>query len=164
MFGVDLFSIGILNIMKVSVKATYGILAGLDLALHNGTNPVQSKAIAKRQGIPIRFLEQVLLAMKKAGVVESVRGAQGGYLLNKRPADVSFAKIVEALDGSLMPQLAHATGARGRQGRSKQDRLLGVVWEKVRQAELAVFSAVTLKELAERHREIEQEQALMYHI
>ena len=89
--------------MKVSLKATYGIMAALDLALQNGTAPVQAKAIAKRQAIPLRFLEQVLHAMKRAGLVESVRGAQGGYTLGKNPADVSLAEIVEALDGPLSP-------------------------------------------------------------
>lgn len=150
--------------MKVSLKATYGILAALDMALSNGGTPVQSKAIAKRQAIPIRFLEQVLLAMKKAGLVDSLRGAQGGYLLSKFPQEISLAEIVEALDGSLTMKPVHATGTRRTRERSKPDRLLGAVWERVRQAELGVLSAVTLKELAERHQQLEQERALMYHI
>src|SRR5947199_284483 len=62
--------------MKVSFKATYGILAALDLAMHNGISPVQAKAIARRHAMPLRFLEQVLHAMKKAGLVESLRGAR----------------------------------------------------------------------------------------
>ncbi|HJU05325.1 MAG TPA: Rrf2 family transcriptional regulator [Nitrospiraceae bacterium] len=150
--------------MKVSLKATYGILAALDLALNNGTLPVQSKAIAKRQAIPIRFLEQVLLAMKKAGIVDSLRGVQGGYILRKPAADISLAEIVEALDGSLMPKPVHATGTRHTQGRSRPEQLLGAIWERVRQAELDVLNAVTLRELAERHQQFEQQRALMYHI
>ena len=150
--------------MKVSLKATYGIFAALDLALSNGAAPVQSKAIAKRQTIPIRFLEQVLLAMKKAGIIESLRGAQGGYRLGKAPADISLAEIVEALDGSLMPKPVHATGTRRIRERGRPERLLGAVWERVRQAELDVLNAVTLKELAERYQQMEQEHALMYHI
>lgn len=150
--------------MKVSVKATYGILAALDLALSNGGTPVQSKAIAKRQAIPIRFLEQVLLAMKRAGLVDSLRGAQGGYLLSKFPQEISLAEIIEALDGSLTMKPVHAAGARRTRERTKPDRLLGAVWERVRQAELGVLSAVSLKELAERHQQLEQERALMYHI
>jgi Rrf2 family protein len=150
--------------MKVSLRATYGILAALDVALNNGVAPVQSKAIAKRQAIPIRFLEQVLLAMKKAGIVDSLRGAQGGYVLRKLPAEISLAEIVEALDGSLMPKPVHATGARRTRDRSRPEQLLGAIWERVRQAELDVLSAVTLKELAERHQQFEHERALMYHI
>ncbi|HEY4581073.1 MAG: hypothetical protein A3H49_04225 [Nitrospirae bacterium RIFCSPLOWO2_02_FULL_62_14] len=150
--------------MKVSLKATYGIMAALDLALHNGTAPVQAKTIAKRQAIPLRFLEQVLHAMKNAGLVESVRGAQGGYTLGKKPADVSLADIVEALDGPLSPGTPRGSAARRLRGQLKPDALLADVWERVHQAELSVMGTVTLQELAERQQQLEQERTLMYHI
>ncbi len=150
--------------MKVSLKATYGIMAALDLALHNGTSPVQAKSIARRQTIPARFLEQVLHAMKNAGLVDSLRGAQGGYLLSKLPAEVSLADIVEALDGPLSPSPKRGAAARRTRGLTKPESLLSSVWERVTQAELDVLSAVTLKELAERHQQIEQQRTLMYHI
>ena len=88
--------------MKVSLRATYGIMAAVDLAMHLETAPVQSKSIARRQAIPARFLEQVLHGMKKAGLVSSVRGAQGGYVLLKKPSEVSVVEILEALDGPLL--------------------------------------------------------------
>ncbi len=150
--------------MKVSLKATYGIMAAVDLALHNGTSPVRAKSIAHRQTIPARFLEQVLHAMKNAGLVDSLRGAQGGYLLSKLPAEVSLADIVEALDGPLSPSPERGAAARRTRGMTKPESLLSSVWERVTQAELDVLSAVTLKELAERHQEIEQQRTLMYHI
>lgn len=150
--------------MKVSLKATYGIMAALDLALHNGTSPVQAKSIARRQAIPLRFLEQVLHAMKQAGLVDSLRGAQGGYLLNKLPAEISLAEIVEALDGSLSPPSGHRPAARHGRERAKPESLLANVWERVRQAELGVLSSVTLQELAERHQQLDHERTLMYHI
>jgi Rrf2 family cysteine metabolism transcriptional repressor len=147
--------------MRVSLKATYGIMAALDLALNNGVAPVQAKSIARRQGIPARFLEQVLLAMKKAGLVESTRGAQGGYLLSRDPQVVSLAEIVAALDDSLAPRQIHSNGEGGRR---KIEKVLGHVWERVRQAELEVLGAVTLQELMERQQRLEAERALMYHI
>lgn len=150
--------------MKVSQKATYGIMAALDLALHNGAAPVQSKAIAKRQVIPPRFLEQVLHAMKKAGIVDSLRGALGGYTLNKKPAEISLAEIVEALDGPLSPGTLRGFATRRLRSRLKPDALLTSVWERVHQAELSVLGTVTLKELAERQQQLEQERTLMYHI
>ena len=150
--------------MKVSLKATYGIMAALDLALHNGTSPVRAKSIARRQTIPARFLEQVLHAMKNAGIVDSLRGAQGGYLLSKLPAEVSLADIVEALDGPLSPSPKRGAAARRNRGMTKPESLLSSVWERVTQAELDVLSAVTLKELAERHQQIEEQRTLMYHI
>ncbi|MFM8551694.1 MAG: RrF2 family transcriptional regulator [Nitrospiraceae bacterium] len=150
--------------MKVSLKATYGILAALDLALNNGVVPVQAKTIAQRQTIPLRFLEQVLNAMKNAGLVDSLRGAQGGYLLGKLPEEISLADIVEALDGTLSAPNGHKGTARHITARSKPSLLLTDVWERVRQAELGVLSSVTLRELAERHQQLDRERTLMYHI
>src|SRR4249920_1296630 len=95
--------------MKVSLRATYGIMAAVDLAMHLGTAPVQAKSIARRQAIPARFLEQVLHGMKKAGLVSSVRGAQGGYVLLKKPSEVSVVEILEALDGPLHSRTADLT-------------------------------------------------------
>lgn len=150
--------------MKVSLKATYGIMAALDLALQNGAVPVQSKAIARRQAIPLRFLEQVLHGMKKAGIVDSMRGASGGYTLNRKPADVSLAEIVEALDGPLSPGTSRGSAARRLRGQLKPDALLANVWERVHQAELGVLGTVTLKELAERQQQLDHKRTLMYHI
>jgi Rrf2 family protein len=149
--------------MKVSLKATYAIMAALDLAIHNGNAPVQAKSIARRQSIPARFLEQVLNAMKKAGLVRSLRGAQGGYMLNKKPAELSLAEILEALDGPIGPQRDPVVSHLSRQNH-RQESLLAHVWERVKQAELSVLASVTLKELVDRHRELEQQNALMYHI
>jgi Rrf2 family protein len=149
--------------MKVSQKATYGIMAALDLKLQNGTVPVQAKAIAKRQAIPLRFLEQVLHAMKKAGLVDSLRGAQGGYTLSKKPAEVSLASIVEALDGPLSAA-AKGPATRRLRGQLRPEPLLADVWDRLHQAELSVLGTVTLKELAERQQQLDQRRTLMYHI
>jgi Rrf2 family protein len=149
--------------VKVSTKATYGILAGLDLAIHNGSLPVQAKAIARRQTIPVRFLEQVLHSMKQAGLVESVRGAQGGYMLSRPSDKITLAEIVEALDGPLAPSRPRAVAGRPHRQR-KQDSLLAAVWERVKQAELSILNAVTLQELSDRQQQLEQQRALMYHI
>src|SRR5690348_7025919 len=124
--------------MRVSLKATYGIMASIDLAIQNGNVPIQSKAIARRQGIPVRFLEQVLHAMKQAGLVESVRGAQGGYALAKTPSELSLAEIVEALDGPLTTPKQPAISHRRASGRTPFDSLICDIWARVRQAELGV--------------------------
>ncbi len=149
--------------MKVSLRATYGIMAAVDLAMHLGTAPVQAKSIARRQAIPARFLEQVLNGMKKAGLVSSQRGAQGGYLLSKKPSEVSVIEILEALDGPLSPP----SGGEGRQRArrlGKPELLLGKVWEQVCQAERHVLEAISVEELAGQQRVLEHERSLMYHI
>lgn len=148
--------------MKVSLRATYGIMAAVDLAMQAGTTPVQAKSIARRQAIPSRFLEQVLHAMKKAGLVASQRGAQGGYVLSKKPSEVSVVEILEALDGPLLASIQNGRSPSRRS--SKPELLLGKVWEQVHQAERHVLEAVTVEELAEQQRIIEQQRTLMYHI
>jgi Rrf2 family transcriptional regulator, cysteine metabolism repressor len=149
--------------MKVSLRATYGIMAAVDLAMHLGTAPVQAKSIARRQAIPARFLEQVLHSMKKAGLVSSLRGAQGGYVLSKKPSEVSIAEILEALDGPLLPPLGGAGRAQMRRF-GKPELLLGKVWEQVYQAERQVLEAISVEKLAGQQRALEQERSLMYHI
>jgi Rrf2 family cysteine metabolism transcriptional repressor len=149
--------------MKVSLRATYGIMAAVDLAMHLGTAPVQAKSIARRQAIPARFLEQVLHSMKKAGLVSSIRGAQGGYVLSKKPSEVSIAEILEALDGPLLPPLGGAGRAQVRR-LGKPELLLGKVWEQVYQAERQVLEAISVEKLAGQQRVLEQERSLMYHI
>ena len=149
--------------MKVSLRVTYGIMAAVDLAMGTGTTPIQARSIARRQAIPARFLEQVLHAMKKAGLVTSLRGAQGGYVLTKRPADLSVAEILEALDGPLLPS-AGMNGQAASRRLSKPELLLGRIWEQVHQAERQVLEAITVEELAEQQRILEQQRSLMYHI
>ncbi len=150
--------------MKVSLRTTYGIIAAVDLALHHAEQPVCAKSIAKRQAIPARFLEQVLHAMKKAGVVTSQRGAQGGYVLSRKPSELSVADILDALEGPLLttsgdPGLK-SSSSRG----AKQEALLAHIWDRVKRAELSVLSEVTVEELAMRQRVLDAQHTLMYHI
>lgn len=149
--------------MKVSLRSTYGILAAVDLAMQAGSAPVQAKSIARRQRIPARFLEQVLHAMKKAGLVASVRGAQGGYVLSKKPSALSIAEILEALDGPILA-VAGLNGQNPLRHSAKSDALLGKIWDRVYEAERHVLEAVTVEELAEQQRQLEEQRTLMYHI
>lgn len=149
--------------MKVSLRSTYGIMAAVDLAMQTGAAPIQAKSIAKRQGIPARFLEQVLHAMKKAGLVSSQRGAQGGYVLSKKPSELSVAEILEALDGPFLPVASFNGQGPLRRG-SKSDLLLANVWDRVYAAERHVLEAITVEELAGQQRQLEQQRSLMYHI
>jgi Rrf2 family protein len=149
--------------MKVSQRATYGIMAAIDLAMNGKETPVQARAIARRQAIPIRFLEQVLHSMKKAGLVESLRGAQGGYLLLKEPSALSVADILEVLEGPVFHRAFQSDQPFDR-SLSKQELLLGQVWKQVAQAEHEVLHRITIDELAGRQRAIEERRSPMYHI
>ena len=88
--------------MKVSTRGRYGIKAMVDLAMNTeGEKCVSLKSIAQRQGIPENYLEQLMAVLKRAGVVKSVRGAQGGYILNKKPEKISVGDLLKILEGSL---------------------------------------------------------------
>jgi Rrf2 family cysteine metabolism transcriptional repressor len=89
--------------MKLSKKSEYGLRALLELTLAHGTATLQRQDIAARQHIPIEFLEQILLALKRAGLLSSRRGAKGGYTLIKQPKDISLGHVIRLLDGPLAP-------------------------------------------------------------
>ena len=149
--------------MKMSKRATYGILAAVDLATNAKEAPIQAKTISRRQGIPLRFLEQVLHAMKNAGLVESHRGAQGGYRLSREPAELSLADIFESLEGPVFHRSHIDQRIRSRHT-TKPDILLGDVWEQVQQAERKVLEDITVKHLAVRQQFIDAQRNPMYHI
>lgn len=103
--------------MRLSAKAQYACVAMVELACNHGDkNPVHLKSIADAHGISQRFLVQILLQLKGAGLVESTRGAAGGYQLGRPPAEVSLADIVHAIDQAppALPEALtklHATAA-----------------------------------------------------
>ena len=89
--------------MKLSKKSEYGLRALLELTLVQGKATLQRQDIVARQHIPIEFLEQILLTLKRAGFIASRRGINGGYTLIKQPSDITLGQIIRTLDGPLAP-------------------------------------------------------------
>lgn len=89
--------------MKLSTKGRYGLRAIIDLARYSEEEPVPISSIAARQGISERYLEQLVALMKKAGLVKSIRGASGGYVLAKKAGEISVGDVLRSLEGSLEP-------------------------------------------------------------
>ena len=89
--------------MKLSKKSEYGLRALLELTMVHSTTTLQRHDIAARQHIPIEFLEQILLALKRAGLLSSRRGVKGGYRLIKQPRDITLGQVIRILDGPLAP-------------------------------------------------------------
>src|SRR5512144_3088622 len=87
--------------MRVSAKVDYAVRAGAELAAAAGAGPVKGDTIAKAQGIPFKFLENILLDLKHAGLVQSQRGAEGGYWLAKEAAEISLADVIRAVEGPI---------------------------------------------------------------
>ena len=90
--------------MIFSAKCEYGIKAMLDLSINGDVDlPTQVRVIAERADIPEGFLEQIMADLRKAGLVESIRGAHGGYILAKTPEEINLADVIEAIDGPVTP-------------------------------------------------------------
>src|ERR671924_2201937 len=89
--------------MRVSAKAEYAIKAVLDLAMHQRGELIPIQDIAARQAIPQRYLEQVLLALKRAGLLTSKRGSSGGYHLTRPPEEITVGAVLRAVEGTEAP-------------------------------------------------------------
>ncbi|HEX4301275.1 MAG TPA: Rrf2 family transcriptional regulator [Rhizomicrobium sp.] len=85
----------------LSQKARYALHALIVLAEHSGEEPMQIATVAEEARVPRKFLEQILLELKKRGIVKSTRGRSGGYLLGKSPKDITFADVIREMDGPL---------------------------------------------------------------
>lgn len=100
---VGIVTFGSVTMLKLSTKTSYGLRACLALATAEGK--LSSTEIAEREGIPRRYLEQILVSLRQGGLVESTRGARGGYSLLRNPAEITIASLVTILEGSLPPLL-----------------------------------------------------------
>jgi len=131
--------------MRVSAKVDYAVRAGAELAAAAGAGPVKGDTIAQAQKIPLNFLENILLDLKHAGLVQSQRGAEGGYWLAKEPAAISVADVIRAVEGPI----ANVRGERPEQveyaGAAEE---LRQVWIAVRANLRAVLENVTLADLS----------------
>ncbi len=148
--------------MRLSARGEYAIKALVDLALHDqeGLQPIQE--IAARQGIPQRYLEQVLLQCKRAGLLESRRGSAGGYRLSLPGDQVTVGAVLRAVEGPVVGTEPARRGARQTQGERPGD--LSDLWREISEAVSAVVDRVTLEDLRRRALERRSSASPMYHI
>ncbi len=135
--------------------------AMLDLALHRGRGPVLVKGIAKRQEISENYLEHLVLSLKAAGLVNSTRGARGGYSLAKPPARIKLIDVIQALEGSLALVECVNTPRVCQRANSCVTR---DIWSEMALAMKDVLKSTTLQDLVERQKEKEGQEATMYYI
>jgi Rrf2 family protein len=89
--------------LKISTKGRYGLEAIVDLAVHSTQGHVNLKSISERCGISEAYILQIFLVLRRAGIVDSIRGAQGGYVLSRAPSEITVADVLIALEGPLAP-------------------------------------------------------------
>jgi Rrf2 family cysteine metabolism transcriptional repressor len=150
--------------VRTSTKGRYGVRAMLDLARHFGKEPVPLRDIAERQGISDHYLEQIFGSLRKAGLVRSVRGTNGGYELVGDPSDVTVGQILRVLEGPIGPTDCAEEGSpvQCERGDMCATRCL---WQRVHSAISDVVDSTTLADLAETADELEHKaSAPMYYI
>jgi len=135
--------------MKLSSRSRYGLRAALDLALEYGKGPLQIKAIANREDISNKYLEQLMTILKTSGLVRSFRGPKGGYVLAKPPKEIKLKEVFTALEGPLVAVecLQHPEFCPHR-----AECITRQVWYDVQDAMLDVLEAINMQDLVDRVR------------
>lgn len=128
--------------MKLTTKGHYSVKALLDLALQPNGQPTSVKAIAQRQSLPAPYLEKLLIEMRRAGLVHSVRGAQGGYQLARLPAHISLGQILEAVGETINPLIRQIPEAD-----HAEDWVTLTLWRRLHQKLRESLYSITLEDL-----------------
>jgi Rrf2 family transcriptional regulator, cysteine metabolism repressor len=149
--------------MKLSTKGRYGLRALVDLSWYGKGDHLALNQVAERQGISENYLEQVFSTLRKAGLVKSVKGAQGGYALSMKPEEIRIGTVLRVLEGDLLIIDRDGTADEPDPG-SIRASLQGVVWDKVNQAVLQVVDNLTLADLVDDFRKRTGGESMMFFI
>lgn len=131
--------------MKISTKGRYALRLMLDLAVYNTGEPVSLKDVAKRQQISEKYLEQIISVLNKSGFVRSIRGAQGGYMLTRKPSEYTVGSILRLTEGDLAP--VSCVGAESMECDRKDSCVTVRIWEQLNEAVNNVVDHITLADM-----------------
>ena len=149
--------------MEISTQGRYGVRALIDLAVNADSGAVSLREISERQKISERYLEQIFAELKKAALIRSIRGAHGGYLLNKAPEEISVADILKVLEGKLVPELQ----IKNEQSEEAVFQAVAQeVWLELDSRLQDLMESITLADLKQRTEEVRKEkgEGYMYYI
>lgn len=133
--------------MRLSTRCRYGIHAMFDLAQNQGCGPQTIHAIAERQLVPEQYLEQIIGVLRRAGLVVSLRGAQGGYMLAKEPKDISVGELIRLLEGPVLMADCMEDGACVRSSQCPSR----LVWQRLTDCINGVIDSVSLQDMLDDH-------------
>ncbi|MDP3998281.1 MAG: Rrf2 family transcriptional regulator [bacterium] len=134
--------------MKITSKSHYGVQVMADLAKFWGKGPISLSTISQNERIPHDYLEQLMIPLRRYGLVKAKRGTRGGYLLSREPRKITLKEIIQALEGDMAPVVCVAKGGKvlcptEKSCGSKK------VWQKVQKNILQALNAINLKEVLE---------------
>ena len=153
-----------MRVIKISTQGRYGLRALVDLAVHENEGAIPLREISQREEISERYLEQLFAKLRKSGIVKSIRGAHGGYQLNREPAEITVAEVMRVLEGTLAPVDCTLENGNGCSFINKC--VTHEIWMEIKEKIEEVVENKTLQDLKERAIEIrgEDDDAYMYHI
>ena len=128
--------------MKLTTRGHYSVKALLDISLQPNFGPTSVRAIAKRQQLPAPYLEKLLIEMRRAGIVRSVRGAQGGYQLLSPPQDISLGQILQAIGETIEPLPKHEPPPE-----QAEDWVTFSIWQRLHEKLKEALYSITLADL-----------------
>jgi len=147
--------------MKLSTRGRYGTRVLLDLALHQGEEPILLKDIAQREQISLSYLEHLITPLIAAGIVKSTRGIRGGVSLLKPPREIKLSEVIQLLEGSTAPvECVDNPKACSRSNFC----VTRDIWSELKRAMNGVLESTTLQDLVERQKRKEQPKEVMYYI
>lgn len=147
--------------MRISTKGRYGLRALVDLASHAQEGTVSLVNVAQRQKISLNYLEQVFATLRKAGIVKSQKGAQGGYMLAKQPEKIVVGEVLTALEGkfSIIDEMSERE-----QQDAVQSAIQELVWDRINDSINDFLEECTLAELVDQYERIHSAEKWMYYI
>ncbi len=137
--------------MRLSTKTTYGVRALFDIAYHSGAHPAKVSDIANRQAISPRYIEQIFINFKKKGLIKTVRGPKGGYLLAREPHLISLGDIIRAVEGNI-----ELVGCKEFDSKDADECRIGKmcvtapIWKELNDRVSSFFDSITVKDLCDR--------------
>lgn len=149
--------------MRISTKGRYGLRALLDLAVHSNGEHVPLSNIAERQEISENYLEQVFSTLRKSGLIKSVKGAQGGYILADKTSNIKVGTILRVLEGDLSVA-EEEIDSQEKYDVSLQRCLQVSVWDKMTESINALVDSITLEDLVQEYKLMRGKSAIMYYI
>ena len=138
--------------MKLTSKGRYAVMALVDLARFDNINPVSLRDISLRQGISLDYLEQIFFKLKKNEIVKSIRGTQGGYVLNKNPNDIKLTNIFNAVDEKVKTVQCKKESKRGCNGKATKC-ITHNLWDELETHINTFFENKSLKDLLNNNKE-----------
>lgn len=146
--------------MRITYKGDYALKTILDLAINYGKQPVTINDLARRADIPTKFLEQILLDLKRGGFVESRRGKIGGYLLSKPPSGIKLGDVIRFIDGPIEPIACVEKNYKGCQ--DLNNCVFRSIWQRLTNETSKIINDITFEDLVKRRKKMNA--ALVYQI